>query len=216
MILVPVKDLDGAKERLSPVLAPAERRALARAMLEDVCQALGAWQRRPAVALVTGDPFARRLARAHSLQVIEDSMNPGETGAIEMATRAAEAAGAAFTLVIPADIPLLDTRDLERILAAAPTEGSVLVPAGDRRGTNGILRRPASLFPLRFGNDSFQPHLRAARASGKPHVVLECPSLQVDVDNPDDLRRLALLPGNTRAQQLARAWHVARHALTGS
>jgi 2-phospho-L-lactate/phosphoenolpyruvate guanylyltransferase len=209
MILVPVKNLGDAKQRLSPVLAPEERRALAQAMLEDVCQALGSWSARPAIALVTGDRFAHKLARAHSFHVIEDPLNPGETGAIEKATRIAEAAGAAFTLVIPADIPLLDTRDLQRILAAAPAQGSVLVPAGDRRGTNAILRRPASLFPLRFGNDSFQPHLRAAAASGKPHVIVECPSLQVDVDNPADLRRLALLPGNTRAQQLARAFKVA-------
>ena len=49
----------------------------------------------------------------------------------------------------------------------APDEGSVLVPAADGRGTNAAFRRPANLFPLRFGNDSFKPHLAAAQATGK-------------------------------------------------
>src|SRR2546430_12409666 len=61
---------------------------------------------------------------------------------------------------------LITARELDQILKAAPVEGSVLVPAGDGRGTNAIYRRPAGLFPLRFGNDSFKPHLAAARATG--------------------------------------------------
>jgi 2-phospho-L-lactate/phosphoenolpyruvate guanylyltransferase len=216
MILVPVKNLAQAKERLSSLLAPAERRALAEAMLRDVCQALASWPSRPPAALVTGDPCAHEIARAHSLQVIDDPAGPGETAVIEMATRAAQSAGAQFTLVVPADIPLLDPRDLARILAAAPAQGSVLVAAGDGRGTNAVLRRPASLFPLRFGNDSFLPHLRAARSSGKPCIVLDCPSLALDVDNPADLYRLLDAPGDTRAQRLARAWDLGRRALAAS
>jgi 2-phospho-L-lactate guanylyltransferase len=216
MILVPVKNLANAKERLAPLLAPAERQALAEAMLRDLCQELGEWLDRPPIALVTGDPLARQLAHAHSLKVIDDLSNPGETGAIEMATRFAESAGADFTLVIPADIPLLDVRDLARIIAAAPAEGSVLVPAGDGRGTNAVLRRPPSLFRLRFGNDSFVPHLRSARSTGQPCLVLDCPSLAVDVDNPADLLSLLALPGNTRAQRLARSWDLQRRALAVS
>jgi 2-phospho-L-lactate guanylyltransferase len=66
------------------------------------------------------------------------------------------------------------------------------------------LRRPADLFPLRFGNDSFQPHLAAARATNLPCTVLELPGVAVDVDRPGDLDRLASLPGETRAQRFIR------------
>ena len=46
--VVPVKDLDGAKQRLAGLLPPTQRRALAAAMLEDVLAALvaGAGPRR--------------------------------------------------------------------------------------------------------------------------------------------------------------------------
>jgi 2-phospho-L-lactate/phosphoenolpyruvate guanylyltransferase len=216
MILVPVKNLANAKQRLASLLAPAERLALAEAMLRDVCQALGEWRGHPPVALVTGDPIARDLARFYALQVIDDSTNPGETGAIEAATHAAQFNGAEFSLVIPADIPLLEARHLEQVISSGPPEGSVLVPAADGRGTNAVLRRPASLFPLRFGNDSFQPHLQAARSTGKPCLVLECSSLAVDVDSPADLHRLVSLPGETRAQRLARTWDLGRRARAAS
>jgi 2-phospho-L-lactate guanylyltransferase len=64
------------------------------------------------------------------------------------------------------------------------------------------------LFPLRFGNDSFKPHHAAAQATGQPCVVLNLPGIAVDVDNPPDLRQLLSLPGETRAQRLARSWNL--------
>jgi 2-phospho-L-lactate guanylyltransferase len=79
-----------------------------------------------------------------------------------------------------------------------------------------VLRRPAALFPLRFGNDSFRPHLAAAQATGKPCVVLPLPGIAVDVDNPADLKQLAGLPGETRAQRLARQWDFSVYPLAAN
>jgi 2-phospho-L-lactate guanylyltransferase len=206
VILVPVKNLSGAKQRLAAVLDQSARTELAQAMLHDVVAAIAAWRHRPACALVTGDPFALELAEQYDLEIIPDRMNPGETGAIEMATRLCLARGIDSTLVIPADIPLVQASELEQVLEQSPAEGSVLVPAADGRGTNAAFRRPANLFPLRFGNDSFMPHLAAARATGKPCVVLQLTSIAVDVDNPEDLQKVLSYPGETRTQSLIRQW----------
>ncbi len=198
--------MSSAKQRLADVLDQPSRTKLAQAMLHDVLSALHGWKERPQVAVVTGDLYAAELARGYSFEIIVDTENPGETGAIEMATRACVERGADFTLVIPADIPLIQSWELEEILKRAPEQGSLLVPAGDGRGTNAAFRRPANLFPLRFGNDSFKPHHAAAKATGKPCVVLELPGIAVDVDNPSDLQRLISLPGETRAQRLGREY----------
>jgi 2-phospho-L-lactate guanylyltransferase len=208
VILVPIKDTATAKQRLASILDQSLRTQLAQAMLHDVLFTLHNWKARPKVGIVTGDPFATGLARDYGFEVISDPDNPGETGAIEMATRVCVERGEPNTLVIPGDIPLLQAWELEEILKHAPTEGSVLVPAGDGRGTNAAYRSPASLFPLRFGNDSFKPHRAAAEATGKPCVVLQLQGLAVDVDNPADLRQLISLPGDTRAQRLARDWNL--------
>ena len=208
MILVPVKDLSTAKQRLAAVLDQPSRTELAQAMLQDVVAALAGWPHRPDCALVTSDPFAVELAKENNFKIIPDLLNPGETGAIEMATRVCIERGVDFTLVIPADIPLIQASELEQILAQAPQEGTVLAPAADGRGTNAAFRRPANLFPLRFGNDSFKPHLAAAQATGKPCLVLQLPSIAVDVDNPEDLHQLVAHPGKTRTQSLLRRWRL--------
>jgi 2-phospho-L-lactate guanylyltransferase len=209
MILVPVKNLANAKQRLSAVLSPEERFALAQAMCEDVLQTLAHWQSRPAVAVVTSDPFARDLAARFNFEVVADE-NSGETSAIEIATALCRARGAVSTLVVPADIPLIDSAELQQIVDNAPAHGAVLVPDAARRGTNAAWRSPGDLFPLRFGNDSFLPHMAAAKASGLPCVVLELPGIARDVDRPEDLRELAAASGERRSQKLVRSWDIGR------
>jgi 2-phospho-L-lactate/phosphoenolpyruvate guanylyltransferase len=208
VILVPIKNTASAKQRLASILDQPARTRLAQAMLTDVLTTLHEWKNRPKVGIVTSDSYAIKLAAEYGFEVIPDPDNPGETGAIEMATRVCMERREQSTLVVPADIPLIEAWELEEIYKHAPVEGSVLVPAADGRGTNAALRRPGNLFALRFGNDSFKPHHAAAQATGKPCVVLNLPGIAVDVDNPPDLQQLLSLPGNTRAQRLARSWNL--------
>ena len=209
MILVPVKNLSRAKQRLAALFDQPTRTELAQAMLSDVLETVGTWTNRPEVAVVTSDPFAIQLAHQFHFSVIPDHANRSQTDAIEMATGFCESQGVDSTLVIPGDIPLIQSWELEKILQSAPAQGSVLVRAADGRGTNAIYRRPAGLFPARFGNDSFEPHYAAAQGTGKPCVVLSLPGIALDVDTPSDLRALAAAPGETRAQRLVRQWHLA-------
>jgi 2-phospho-L-lactate guanylyltransferase len=206
VILIPVKNLSGAKQRLASLLDQPARTKLAQAMLDDVLTALHQWKNHPDIALVTSDPHAMKLAAEYKFEIIPDPANPGETGAIEMATQVCVERNIAWTLVIPADIPLIQAWEIEEVLKQAPEEGSVLVPAADGRGTNAAFRRPANLFPLRFGNDSFKPHHAAAQAVGKPCLVLTLPGIAVDVDNPADLQALIEMPGETQSQRLTREY----------
>jgi 2-phospho-L-lactate/phosphoenolpyruvate guanylyltransferase len=208
VILVPIKNFVNAKVRLSSVLSPEERIELARVMCEDVLETLAGWRGRPEVAVVTSDPLARDAASYFGFQTIADDSNPGETGAIEMATAICRSRGESSTLVIPADIPLIEASELQKIQDAAPPAGTVLVPDAARRGTNAVLRSPADLFPLHFGNDSFLPHLAAAQATELPCVVLKLPGIGLDVDRPADLHALAAANGERRSQKLVRSWNL--------
>lgn len=204
MILVPVKNLSSAKQRLSAVLNQAARTQLAQAMLRDVITAVAAVADSNQISLVTSDPFALELAKKFNLRIICDDHNRSETDAIEMATQVCVAEGVQETLVVPADIPLIKSEELEQIFSQAPSRGSVLVPAADGRGTNAILRRPADLFPLRFGNDSFKPHRAAAEATSLPCCILSLPGIALDIDQPSDLHELISSSGNNHSQKLAR------------
>ncbi len=179
-------------------------------MLRDVIAAASGVRNRVDVALVTGDTRAQHLAREFEFGVIEDTRNENETAAIEMATAWCEQRGYDTTVVAPSDIPLITSDELHRVLNAAPAEGAVFVPAYDRRGSNCILRRPASLIPLRFGNDSFLPHCEALRKTGRELVVLEMPGIGLDIDNPHELDLLLQREGSTNTHRLLRSWSFRR------
>lgn len=207
ILLIPVKDLSKAKQRLAARLDQAKRSQLAEAMLRDVMLAASGVRSRVDIALVTGDRRAKELAAEFGFLVIEDTRNESESAAIEMATNWCEAQGYDMTIVIPGDIPLARAEELHQVLDASPQEGAVFVPAYDRRGSNCALRRPASIIPLRFGNDSFVPHCEAMRGIGKPLIIVEMPGIALDVDNPHELDLLLARGGDTNAQRLLRSWN---------
>jgi 2-phospho-L-lactate guanylyltransferase len=214
MILVPIKMLVGAKQRLANILSSEERLALARAMCLDVLQTLANWRSRPPVALVTTDSFARDLAGRFDFEVIADN-NAGESSAIELATEECKARGFKSTLILPADIPLIEIAELEKIISAAPPAGTLLVPDAAGRGTNAAFRSPADLFPLRFGNDSYLPHFAAAKATGLPCVVLQLQGIARDIDRPEDLLEVAAARGDRQSQKLIRSWNLSSRTAVG-
>ena len=207
ILFIPVKSLTTAKQRLAVALDQGRRSQLAEAMLRDVMTAAAGVRGSIDVALVTGDARAHAMANEFGFMVIDDPRNESETAAIEMATAWCEQRGYDTTVVVPGDIPLITGDELQRVLDAAPAEGAVFVPAYDRRGSNCILRRPASIIPLRFGNDSFLPHCEAMRKTGKQLVILEMPGIGLDIDNPHELELLLLRGGSTNAQRLLRSWN---------
>jgi 2-phospho-L-lactate guanylyltransferase len=213
ILLVPFKSLATAKQRLAEALSQQQRSQLAEAMLRDVLTAAAGVTDRIDVAVVTGDARAREMADEFGFLVIEDTHNASETAAIEMATAWCEQRGYDTTIVVPADIPLTTRAELLRVLDAAPEEGAVFVPAYDRRGSNCILRRPAAVIPLRFGNDSFLPHCAAMQRAGKELIILELPGIGLDVDNPHELELLVQREGETNAQRLLRSWGFGQRSL---
>ncbi len=208
MILIPVKDQSNAKERLAKLLIPAERRALAQAMLHDVLDAVIAAASPAVISLVTHDASAEELAEKLGIGVIDDGDAKSETEAIEKATAACVKRGEPWTLVIPGDAPLVTPDEVVRIFKSAPEKGSVLVTDHKRKGSNAVYRSPGDLFPLKFGDYSYAPHLRAAQQTGLPVQQLMLQGIALDVDRPEDAGQLVSSPGETRAQKLLRAWRV--------
>jgi len=197
--VVPVKDTAAAKQRLTPALRPAQRRELALAMLEDVLAALAEAKGLAGRLLVTTDPAAIRLAARYGAACIAEGADAGHTGAVMAAARRLAADGAAM-LTLPGDIPLVTAAEIERLIAAhKPPPAFTIAPSHDEQGSNAILMSPPDAVPLRFGDDSFFPHLAAAKARGIAPTVLHLPGIALDIDNPADLAHFARLGSRTRA-----------------
>jgi 2-phospho-L-lactate guanylyltransferase len=198
--VVPVKDTASAKQRLTLALPPEMRQALALAMLEDVLAALAEAAGLAGRLLVTTDTAALALAGRYSFLAMAEGAADGHTGAVTAAARRLVAEGRAGMLTVPGDIPLVTAAEIGRLLAAhRPAPSFTIAPSHDEKGSNAILMSPPDAVPLRFGDDSFFPHLAAARGRGIAPTVLHLPGIALDIDNPADLAHFARLGSRTRA-----------------
>jgi 2-phospho-L-lactate/phosphoenolpyruvate guanylyltransferase len=186
--VVPVKEFAGAKQRLSSRLSSQERRALAMTMLEDVLEAVSAVRELAGVLIVTVDPVATSLASRYGARIVTDGARDGHTGAVTAAARLLVSEGGAGMMTMPGDIPRLSSEEIAATLAAhRAAPAFTIVPAHDDLGSNTIVCSPPNAVPLRFGEDSFFPHLDAARAQGIEPLVVRHPGIGMDIDNPIDL-----------------------------
>jgi 2-phospho-L-lactate/phosphoenolpyruvate guanylyltransferase len=186
--VVPVKEFEGAKQRLSSALSPDERRLLATTMLEDVLEAVSAVKELAGVLVVTVDPVATSLAKRYGARIVTQGALEGHTGAVTAVARLLVHEGRGGMMTMPGDIPRLSPAEIAATLAAHQAAPSfTIVPAHDDLGSNAVVCSPPDAVPLRFGEDSFYPHLDAARARGIEPLIVRQPGIGMDIDNPVDL-----------------------------
>ena len=172
-------------------------------MLEDVLEALAGAASLAGIVLVTRDAGAIALARRYGAECLIEPENRGHTAAVEFAARALAARGAAALLQVPGDIPRVTSGEIEAVIGAhAPAPAVTIAPSRDHCGSNAVLCSPPDVVPFRFGDDSFHPHLAAARAIGIEPTVVERPGIGLDIDTPGDLEAFLASPSDTRAYRL--------------
>lgn len=168
-------------------------------MLSNTIHVLAAWAPCRFVHVVNSSGEATDVI-ARGLRSVRTVADPG-TGlndALRAGRRAAIAAGATAVLMLPADLPLLGSASLDRLLDAADATLAagngkpviVIAPADARTGTNALLLAPPMVIEPHFGAQSFEAHLRAAAGTDASVQVIDDPLLGFDLDTPDDLERL--------------------------
>ena len=104
---------------------------------------------------------------------------------------------------MPGDIPLVSPADVAQLLIAhSETPAFTIAPAWDERGSNTMVCSPADLVPLRFGSDSFFPHLAAAQRQGLNPTIVRSDGIALDIDEPADLAKFMRNRSDTRAWAL--------------
>ena len=198
-VIVPVKDLSKAKERLSSLLPQHQRTELAYAMLEDVLTALSGSRLADRKFIVTLDERAIDVAKELGIEVILETEQNGESASVDYASKVSIEMGAKSVLVIPGDAPLITSEDIDFILEkekAAPS--IVFIPARDEYGTNAILRKPPDAIPSMFGDDSFNKHKNEAERKNIPYESFENSRIGLDIDRPEDLVELISHKSSTK------------------
>lgn len=190
-ILIPVKDLTRAKQRLAPLLTQAERTELAWEMLQNTFAAAAQTRTADRVAIVTLYRPAIELAEKYGMEVIREHAQISESASVDFGSQEAARRGAEAVLRLPIDLPLLTAADIETVLSCdSSIPSTVIVPSRDGTGTNAILRRPPQLFPSHFGPGSLAKHVAEAQAADVPCEILHLPRIALDIDEPEDLSAL--------------------------
>lgn len=175
-----------AKTRLADALGPAERSALAVAMLTDVLRAASGAGLAGTIAVL--DP---PIAPVEGVTVVPDP-GAGLDAAVSIGVRAAVEAGARTAVVLAGDLPLLQSADIARLVADAVGTRAVVV-ATDRHGTgtNALVLRPPGVIEPAFGPGSAARHVaKATAAVGGSARMVTLDRVALDIDTPDDLAEL--------------------------
>jgi 2-phospho-L-lactate guanylyltransferase len=191
-LLLPIKDLRHAKQRLAAFLNPEERFGLAQAMLADTLRAVRGVRKADKIFVVTNYEPAMRAAQENGWELLLEDRQISESVSVDAASRECQRRGVTAVLRVPLDVPLVQASDIDDLLAtecAAPA--LVIVPSSDGTGTNAILRTPPTLFRSHFGGGSFAKHCDEAQRAASQILVRRNARLEMDVDDEADLRALA-------------------------
>jgi 2-phospho-L-lactate guanylyltransferase len=173
-VVIPFR-ADSAKRRLQP-LEDEVRSNLAHLMLADVLAAATA----VGPTFLVTEPGAERahaLARSHGAEVVDDPAR-GQGAAV--------AAGLAAVadwpvVVVNADLPDVQPRDLLALLGTMPEDGIAIAPAPDGT-TNALALAKPGLFEPLYGPGSAARFRARAEELGVEIAELDAPALALDVD----------------------------------
>jgi 2-phospho-L-lactate guanylyltransferase len=161
-------------------------------MVADVLEAIGRARMVERTIVVSQEPRAVELAAAAGAALVSDVADASHRAAALAGIAVARAAGDGCVALLPGDCPLLDPRELDRMLTGVPDPYVAVIPDRHGTGTNALVLAPPEAIEPSFGEGSKERHVAAARAAGIPFGVEELPSLGLDLDTPADIVALTM------------------------
>ena len=186
--ILPVKTYSRAKTRLD--IRPGIREDLCHVMLEEMLRTLDGSPHISEIVMVTREPRARKLGEEAGATILRDEES-GVNEAVAMADEHLAGSGAAISLTIPQDIPLMCSDDIGFLLKFfTPPTCVLVVPSRRLDGTNALLRCPPDVMGTSYDNDSYRNHMSMARRATPNPGLVHVTRMMMDVDTKDDLDRL--------------------------
>ena len=186
--IVPIKRFENAKTRLSSILDTDDRTRLSLLMLKDTLQILSAVHSLSQLITVSADKRVGEIAVKYGANFLLEEKERGVNSAVALADSYCMKKAADATMVIPHDLPLLDSTDISKACELAENESRCIVICPSLRydGTNMLLRKPPSIIATFYDADSYNMHVKAAIRLGIPVKRLLSKGLMHDIDTPED------------------------------
>jgi len=206
--LLPVKNVNLAKQRLSGRLSPQERSGLVQAMAEDVLEVLHRHPQLGGVLVISDDPAARVLAEQYQVDFVRESDlgAQGLNGVVTAGVEYLAGKGIYDVMVIHGDLPLISTEEVSRLIECHqgmlhPQQPALTIaPDAKEEGTNVLLCSPSTALSYCYGDQSLVKHCMQAQEKNLALHLEKLPGLSRDIDTPEDLDFLIQNVGGSAAR----------------
>lgn len=190
--IVPVKNFESGKSRLASLLTVEERVKLSELFLDYTLNTLTNTSAISDVVVVSSDKRAERIAKIHNAKFLQEKRNQGVNAAVALADVYISEYAVDATIVIPQDLPLLLPEDIEHICTSAQEHEKCLVICPSIRfdGSNALLRRPPLLISTNYDNDSYNVHIKKAKALDAIIKIIKTKRIMTDIDTVEDVINL--------------------------
>jgi len=198
-LVLPMKSLREGKSRLATALDARQRHELLEHLLLRVLERAAEFPGLGQTLLVSGCAQTRARAAGLGARTLEETPEVGLNGALRQAQEELCRRNASRMLVIPCDLPLLETDDLRRLADGAAARRIAIAPDESGEGTNGLCFDASLDFDFSFGPHSFARHVEQIRRVGLQYLAVRTPGLAFDLDLPQQLGRVewALQPASS-------------------
>lgn len=200
--IVPYKGVPSGKSRLAEHLDVEQRRELSQAMLHDVLGALTSAASLSGVIVSSPSVDALNDVRTAGVKKFRDHGSTLAQAVTEAAKYAMNVYLAKTTFVVPADIPLIQSCDVD--FAAECHSQVTIIPDNREIGTNGLICTPPDAIEYVFDGKSFKPHKQAASARGITPKSLSIVSMGHDIDTIYDLKKVLELGPTSQTAEVIR------------
>src|SRR5712692_2856146 len=185
--IVPVKTFSRAKTRLN--LSDQKKEKICQIMLESVLDTISQSDVIEKTIIVSRDETALGIGKKFGAIQIYDTEELGVNNAVLLGDNYYAKESFDATLVLPQDIPLVQTQDIRTLLEMRNSERCVLVvPSRKFDGTNALLRMPADVIMIYKDKERYKIHLNSAEKKNATSALILIPRIMLDVDDQADLR----------------------------
>jgi len=194
--IVPAKQFEKGKSRLAPLFDICDRVKLGELLLDSTLHTLENATALYSTVVISTDVRAKRIAKMHGAIFVDEGKHIGVNNAVNMANDYCARAGAVATVVVPHDLPLALSEDIDMICNAAKDYDRCLIicPSARYDGSNVLLRRPPKLIDSHYDNNSFNMHINAAKKIGAKIKIILSQRMMRDLDTLEDAQYLAKEP----------------------
>jgi len=194
-LIIPVKHHE-PKSRLSKILTLEERKILQSAMLNDILCSISKKKVLNDTYIVSHDKTIVNDIKYKSVNFIKEYSEMGVNAAVE--TAVSQLQNYDGWLLLPADIPLLSTSDLDITSFLLKTGYDLVVsPSRKLNGTNLLLILKGKEINFHYDDDSFRKHLLEAQTKNLKVVTYYSKSIAFDIDDEEDVIEFLKFNNNT-------------------